>query len=183
VIYQQLLGPEWDLLDPNVRQLHSGDGPWNAVGAFAVKHGTTRLARILIRAGSLPAAGADVAVRLEVTEQSNCEIWRRWFAGKAFITRQRRGRSNLLIEDMGALRVHYQLTVVAGALLYRQVSAALHLGGPRLRLPGWVVPQISAREWSEGNGQWISVRVRAFHRICGLVIEYEGKIRLTCSCQ
>lgn len=180
VLYRPLLGRDWALLDPAVRKFHQVDGPRHGSGVFSIKHGTTLLARLLIAAASLPSAGVDVRVMLDVIPCKEGESWRRRFGERVFLTRQRMGQANLLMEEFGPIRIRYRLSVVDGALLYRQVAASLCLGGAGRPLPSWLVPHVSAREWSEGDGPWVRVRVSVLHRFLGSIFEYEGRIQMEC---
>src|SRR5438477_195345 len=79
------------------------------VGSFDVRHGTTLAARVLARLLGLPAAGVGVSTRLVVTRTRGVERWYRTFAGRDFVTEQRRTASGLMAERAGAFELLFRL--------------------------------------------------------------------------
>ena len=147
-------------------------------GSFDVRHGTNAAARLLARLLRLPAAGVGVPVRLVVTETREGECWHRTFAGRDFITDQRRMADGLMAERAGAFEMLFRLDERGGVLLYRQVGFAFRLGPLRVRLPRLLSPRVVARERTSADGSRVGVRVRVIAPLVGLLIAYGGCIEV-----
>ena len=160
-----------------MRELHPGAEAWQGVGLFTVRHGASWLARTLARLLKLPAAGADIPVRLTITNTRGRESWQREFAGQHFITDQREHKAGLLIEDFGPTEVCYRLEVSDGALVYHQVKSALRVGSWRIQIPGPLFPRIAARESALAGHPGTHVRVVVTLPLIGLLVSYEGHIK------
>jgi hypothetical protein len=176
-LFRELLGAAWaDLAEP-VRLLHGGGKPVYAAGTFRVRHGTNRLARLMVWLARMPAAGESVDVRLAVVPYKHGEEWRRTFAGRPLVSFQTRRPDGLLGEDMGPVQSRFRLEVVEGALIYHSAGAALRLGPLRIPLPRWSAPRVSACEKAAPDGDAVEVCVEVRMPLLGLVLAYEGTIR------
>src|SRR5215475_9681357 len=162
-LYPKLLGASWSDLDSAIQRLHDSDGTVRAVGVFQVRHGTSRLARILARLARLPAAGEAVDVRLQVTAREKSEEWRRTFAGRPLLSIQYYrpdGRlDGVMVERMGIVEMRFRLEVAGGSLNYQTVSAGLRFGSLYVPLPYWLRPCVTAWEKSVGAMNQIHVSV------------------------
>jgi Domain of unknown function (DUF4166) len=83
---------------------HLGAETVRGSGTFAVYWGQRFLARMLARCLRLPREGPAVPVRVEIERMGDHEVWRRWFAGRPYVTRQSR-RGRIRIERIGVLEL------------------------------------------------------------------------------
>ena len=148
------------------------------VGSFDVRHGTTLAARVLARLLGLPAAGVGVPTRLVVTRTRGVERWHRTFAGRDFVTEQRRTASGLMAERAGAFELLFRLDERGGVLRYRQVGFAFRLGPLRILLPRWMSPRVVARERASADGSRLCASVRVGAPLVGLLIAYGGCVEV-----
>lgn len=160
-LYPRLLGPAWDELDQAVQRAHAEGPLLRAVGSLRVRHRPGRWAGLLPRVARVPAAGEAVVVRLLVERRGAAERWRRWFGGAPLVSLQRAAGPGLLDERFGPLALQFRLLVEGGALVYRQVGAALRFGPLRMPLPAWSALRVSACEEGAGPDRtWLTVEVR-----------------------
>jgi Domain of unknown function (DUF4166) len=148
------------------------------VGTFCVRRGATLAARLLARLMRLPRAGARVPVRLVVTRAGRVERWHRTFAGRDFITYQRRTSEGLLAERAGLFELLFSLEERGGVRRYRQVGFALRLGRLRAGLPRRLWPLVSARERVSADGTRLRASVRVSVPLVGLLLAYGGSVEL-----
>jgi hypothetical protein len=162
-----------------VQRLHTTTvGALHASGRFTVRHGDRALARLLARLLGLPAAGADVPVKLVVTPHARGERWERAFGASRLVSEQRAGEGGLIVERMGPTEVRYKLEVAGGALFYRQAGVALRLGPIALSLPRWLAPQIVARESAMPDEKSAHISVKVSLPLLGLLVSYKGSIEI-----
>jgi len=133
-----------------------------------VEHGRGWLARPMIRLMKLPAAGTGVPVGLEVVERGPELVWTRRIGTSLPGTRQRACGSSL-VEQSGFGRIALDLTVIDGALLYRQSS--LHVTS--LRLPPSLSPRVEAVVSATAKGWHVAVTVNWRGR---LLCRYAGAV-------
>lgn len=172
-LYERLVGDGWNGLDEPVRRFHLCA---RGNGLFAVRRGRGRVARVIARLMGLPEVGEEVPLRLSVEPHKDGERWRRNFAGKEFVTEQSEHAGPLLIERAGLFELLFRLHVEGGALAYRGEGAALRAGSLRLPLPRLLAPRVEAWERADEGGVRVSVCVTA--PLVGLLIRYEGLVRL-----
>ena len=180
-LYERLVREGWGGLDEPVRRLHAcGAAGARAAGTFAVRRGTSRAARLLARLLGLPQSGEDVPLLLSVMPLGGGgERWHRSFAGHDFITEQREHEAGqLLAERAGPFETLFRLTAEGGALAYRSEGASLRAGRLRLRLPRRLAPRVEAWERACEDGGGVRVSVRVTSPLVGLLIEYEGLVRM-----
>ena len=178
-LYERLVRERWDELHESVRCFHvCGDAGARAEGAFAVRRGTGRAARLLARLLGLPRSGEAVPLRLSIEPlDGGGERWRRTFDGKDFITEQREHAGVLLAERAGPFETIFRLAAEGGALAYKSECTALRAGRLRLRLPRRLAPRVEASERARRDGEGVLVSVRVTAPLVGLLIEYEGLVR------
>jgi hypothetical protein len=70
------------------------------------------------------------------------------------------------------------LEVAAGALVYRQMTAALRIASLTIPLPRWLRPQVDAREETARPPDREHVFVQVVVPLVGLLILYEGTITI-----
>jgi hypothetical protein len=166
-LYEAALGPAFAGLHPQVRRAHLP--PLRAEGTMDVEHGSGVLARLIVRLMNLPGAGRRQPVRLDVSARGQELEWSRRIGSSNLRTHQR-ARASQLEERSGLARISFDLSVEAGALLYRQ--SALHLAG--LPVPSSVSPHASAVVSGTVDGWRVMVTVVWRGRI---VCRYAGVMR------
>ncbi len=175
-LYPRLLGNSWDELATSVRRMHLEDGAaFRGVGSFRIRYGNGRLGRLLVRLLRLPSATEAANTRLVITPLGQGERWERNFDDQSLVSRQWEARSGRLLEQIKLLELEFRLEVRAGALLYRQVGAALRLGPLRVPLPRRIAPHVEAREEPDDANR-IHVVVAVTLARAGLLIAYEGHL-------
>ena len=180
-LYPRLLGPGWDRLAPAVRRAHADGDVLVGIGTFGVAHGVGRLARLLAGCGAVPPASDACPVRVTIRRHGLEERWHRRLAGTRLVTVQRAAPDGLLAERLGALELVFRLSVVDGALVYRQVAAMLRLGPFRPRLPARLAPRVAARERPDDDGISTNVAVEITLPTGGLLLAYRGRVRWAAS--
>lgn len=178
-LYERLLGDAWRAIDEPVRRLHERGSGTCGEGLFNVRRGNF-IARALARLAGLPAHGDGVRVRLSVThtEDGKAERWHRTFEGRVFDTLQREGAGRMLAESAGPFELLFRLSEEGGALVYRQARAALRVGPLRVPLPHALAPRVEARERGAEGGRSVEVYVRSSAPLVGLMLTYEGRLRM-----
>jgi hypothetical protein len=168
-LYRRVLGPDFDLLAPPLKQFHNQRAGGRASGLLAVERGRNWLARLIATLGGVPQQAAAVSVTLAVTEQRGVERWNRSFGTRRMITWQWQ-RGPLLIESSGPVAVGFRLSVQEGGLHFTP-QRVWWCGLP---VPRWFGPLVSASAVPDGKG-WI-VDVRLAGPLVGLIVRYHGKV-------
>jgi len=149
-----------------------------ARGSFRVRRGNSIMARWLLWLLDLPFAGDAVPAELLVRAREGGESWERAFGGRRFTTTQFPLGGSLLGERFGVLELRFRLEVTAGALVYRQMTAALRIASLTIPLPRWLQPQVEAREETAQPPDREHVFVQVVVPLVGLLILYEGTITI-----
>ena len=153
---------------------HLGAETVRGSGTFAVCWGQPSLARILARLLRLPREGPAVPVRVEIERIGDREVWRRWFAGRAYVTRQTR-RGPIRIERIGALEIRYHVRAFRNEVWFAQERACLRVGRLAVRLPRCLAPMVSA--WAAGpGGDLFFVIVTVCAPLVGPLLSYAGYV-------
>jgi hypothetical protein len=147
-------------------------------GSFNVRRGTGAAARLLARLMRLPAAGMNVPVRLNVTPTREGERWDRTFAGRHFVTEQRRTADGLMAERAALFEILFRLEERGGVRRYRQVGFAFRLGRLRVPLPRLLWPRIAGRERVSADGTQLRVSVRVSAPLVGFLVAYGGLLEV-----
>jgi hypothetical protein len=176
-LYMGLLGAAWAELDAAVRRMHPTGGV-RAAGRFRIRRGAGGAARLLAWLGRLPSAGEAVEVRLRVEARGEVECWRRAFGAVSLVSLQGPGRGGLLVERIGLLVLGFRLEVEDRALMYRPAGCALRIGRLSLPLPAAVAPRVAAREAAAADGAGVEIAVEVRVPRVGLVLAYDGRIRV-----
>jgi hypothetical protein len=174
-LYPRLLGPAWAELDEALRQAHLEGERLSLSGTFRIQRGTGRLARLVAAMLRMPEAGEAVATRLTVVRTASGERWTRQFAGSELITTQTAAADGTMRERFGMIEISCRLEASGGAICYRQVGAAICVGGLRIPLPRWLWPFVEGIEEADGPGQ-TRVSVRVTVPLIGHLISYDGTV-------
>jgi hypothetical protein len=153
---------------------HLTDETVRACGTFAVRWGRASPARVLARCLRLPREGPAVPVRVEIERMGDREVWRRWFAGRPYVTRQYR-RGPIRIERIGALEIRYRLRASAHEVRYAQEAVSIRAGRLAVPLPGCLAPVVTA--WAAGpEGDRFFVAVSVCAPLVGPLLSYAGYV-------
>lgn len=151
---------------------HLGAETVRGSGTLSVRWGQLPPARILARVLRLPPEGPAVPVRVEIERMGDQEVWRRWFAGRPYVTRQSR-RGRVRIERIGALEIRYRLLASPSEVRYVQEGACLRMGRLAIPLPQRLSPIVSAEAAGpEEDRFFVAVMVRA--PLVGSLLSYSG---------
>jgi hypothetical protein len=175
-LYPRLMGTAWTTLDEAVRRTHLDGGSFQGGGVFRVRRGTGLLARLLLRIARLPSEAEAVHTRLVVTPLGSAEKWVRTFGNATWETTQVEEAGQILSERRGAIELRFRLEVEDGALIYRQVGAAVRLGRLAIPFPRWCRPLLEAREEAVGPSR-TKVSVVLTVPCAGFLISYDGQIQ------
>jgi hypothetical protein len=144
-------------------------------GTFRIRRGEGRLAWFAAAILRLPAAGDAVATRLTVLRTASGEKWTRCFAGSELITNQSAANDGTMRERFGLIEIICRLEADCYEIRYRQVGAAICLGGLRLSLPRRLWPVVEGIEQAHGPNQ-TRVSVRVTVPLIGHLISYDGTV-------
>ncbi|MDH4384712.1 MAG: DUF4166 domain-containing protein [Caulobacter sp.] len=174
-LYRRLLGPAWSDLAPAVRAMHDlSDEDLEAVGTVQVHRGRGLVARLLSLAMRLPMASQATVLTVGFHRSGQGERWLRRFEQVSLESRQFEGAGNrqgLLLESLGLITISLALEVESGVL--RLSSRGWSLMG--IPMPGFLGPQVMAREWQADGLFRFEVEVRAPGG--DLVLGYRGGLQ------
>jgi hypothetical protein len=124
----------------------------------------------------MPPAGEAVPTKLAIFPCGHGEKWLRTFGDRPLITTQWPGSNGMLVERFGNMELRFRLKVQDGCLVYEQAGVALRLGPFLIPLPGWLAPQVAAREEPGDSLNRILVTVQILIPSVGLLISYTGSM-------
>lgn len=153
---------------------HLGAETVRGSGTFAVRWGQRSLARMLAHVLRLPREGPAVPVRVEIERMGDREVWRRWFAGRPYVTRQSR-RGRIGIERIGALEIRYRLRASSHEVRYVQEAVSIRVSRLAVPLPRCLSPVVTA--WAAGPaGDRFFVAVSVCAPLVGPLLSYAGYV-------
>jgi Domain of unknown function (DUF4166) len=170
-LYSEVLGKDWLALSEKIRCAHSAGAERN--GVFRITYGTGWMAKKLAHLSGLPQAADAADTCLKIFLEGAGERWERQFDGKAFTTRQWKGKDGFIVERFGEWELHFKLRVKEGNLFYDQSRARLCLGTLYIPMPLACSPRVSAKEMQDDAAR-ILVSVIVTLPLIGLLISYEG---------
>jgi hypothetical protein len=174
-LYSEVLGKDWLALSENIRCAHSVGEETN--GIFRITHGTGWAAKKMARWSDLPQAAIAAGTRLKIFSEDSGERWERQFDGKAFTTRQWKGKDGFLVERFGEWELYFKLRVKEGNLFYDQSRARLCVGALHIPIPLAYGPRVVAKEMHD-SGARVRVSVIVTLPLVGLLISYEGYLNV-----
>jgi hypothetical protein len=168
-LYARVMGARFAALPPVVRAIHDISADAGAAGEANVARGRNLLARMTAAIVRFPPAGV-YPLHVAFAEQGGRERWTRDFGGHLFSSElsERRG---LAVERFGPMRFGF-------ALASTPVGLAMHLRRWSLlglRLPLFLAPRITAREWEEEHRFRFDVRLH--FPLIGEIAHYSGWLR------
>ena len=175
-LYPRLLGAAWSTLPGPLRACHDAAPRLVATGRFRVTHARSWLARLAIAMVGMPAAGDDVALRLEVRAEVDHQIWARDFDGFRMTTIQSLLPDGRMGERRGFIEALFDVTAESGEIVYRPAGLRLRLGRLRVPIPSWCGPRAQARTWCVPGDDSMHVHVTIAAPVLGLLVTYSGAI-------
>lgn len=170
-LYAQVMGEDFDRLDPEVRRLHCLRGHFVMEGHCAIEGPTSRIARWFARIVRLPTERTDARFSFEIDANEHREIWIRHFPGRTMRSTIR-VRHGVLVERLGPTTFRFGLRVNDGAL-EMQLRRFSVFGIP---CPRRLAPRIQARE--TGRDGRFHFDVAADLPLLGRVTRYTGHLVL-----
>jgi hypothetical protein len=166
-LYQQALGPAFDALPASLRALHGLSQSAVFRGEAEVIAAQHVIGRLIARLTGFPTRSYRCPVEVRIDVDAEGETWHRDFGGHRFNSRMR-CLEGQLHEQLGPHRIRFALDTNSHGLSMRPIAWRT-FGIP---LPGWLWPQLSARE-TESEGRFQFDVATAFPFI-GTVIHYRG---------
>ncbi len=166
VLYERIMGSPFAALPPLVRAIHDVRGDGGAAGEGRVERGRNLAARLIAWIARFPPAG-EFPLHVSFAERDGRERWTRDFGGHVFAS-ELSEKNGLAVERFGPMRFGFALAPTPDGL-------AMHLKRWSLfgiRLPLFLAPRISAREWEAEERFHFDVRL-SFPLIGGIV-HYTG---------
>jgi hypothetical protein len=144
-------------------------------GTFDIRHGPSRLARLVARALRLPDEGSDLPTTLRIVPIPDGRArWRRQFGASTLTTTQRMLDNGLMSEQFQCLELRFRVDRTPASVHHVQMNAACRLGALRIPLPRWVAPQVAGSETATSAPNRIRVQVAVRMPLIGDLIAYDG---------
>ena len=170
-VYPQVMGDEFETLDPIVRRFHSVSGIHRYEGKVSIEGATTLPGRLVAWLGRLPPTTPPARFSFTIDATPSQEIWTRYFPSRimrSVLTVD----GNQLIEKLGMFRLRFNLVSDNGRLRM-QLLRITAFGIP---CPRWLFPQVLAEErGSEGHFHF-DIRMHA--PFAGQVVRYRGHLEM-----
>jgi hypothetical protein len=161
------MGESFGRLHPAIQAFHRLNGSHRLSGWVATDAPASSFARALAWLIRSPLHDSGGAFRLWIDAGPQTETWVRRFRDGAMPSRIR-AASGRLVEQMGAVRLIFELEEADGRLQMHLVEAQV-LG---LRWPRWLMPTVQAEE--RGSTNEVHFDVRAALPGIGTVTSYRG---------
>jgi Domain of unknown function (DUF4166) len=174
-LYRRLLGAAYDTLPPTLQRLHELDRHLVAEARAKVDRGSGIFARLIAAAVGFPPADTDIPVTVDFRRDKAREVWRRSFAGRAFLSTQEEGQGGfdrLLCERFGPATFGLAPVVEAGRL--QLIVRRWSLFG--LTMPIALAPKCEAYEYEERGRFHFFVGIGL--KWIGLLVRYQGWLEL-----
>lgn len=173
-LYQRALGSAWHDLPEPIRRLHETGAGMVAEGRARVERGRNPLSRLVGMLFGFPRAGADVAVRVEISAHGGVERWHRSFAGRRLASTQQMGAGRfgrLIVERFGPFRFGLALVLEDRRLrLIPRRWTALGLPMPAALLP-------HGKSWEAVEEGRFRFHVEIRLPLAGLIVRYQGALQ------
>lgn len=173
-LFALALGERFGGLPAAVRAVHAPGHRLELAGRAEVLRGRHLGATVIAALFRLPVAGTDVEVEVVIEPTGAGEVWTRTFAGRRFrsvLTLHPAGQGRV-VERFGPLS--FELAVLTDADGLAMVVTGLRLGP--LRLPAWLRPAASAREFVDDEGRF-RFDVALTLPWVGLFVHYRGWLK------
>jgi hypothetical protein len=166
-LYRRVLGADFAVLPPRVRDLHDLDGRRVWTGRASVTRGTSLASRIAAAIAGLPPEAPDQALTVTFETAGSTEIWSRRFGSSLFRSVQY-ARGVSLHERVGPTTFVFT-PLASGEGLALRLDGFRVLGVP---LPRFLHPDVCTSE-REREGRY-EFEVEARLPLFGLLVRYAG---------
>ncbi len=120
MLYPQILGSDFNKLPRALRDFHRSPDGGRATGTVTVEHANQWLARLV----GFPAPGQGIPLSLRVVAKGDREVWTRQFGAEVRRSEQRQA-GDLLLEEMGPVRVYFRVQGDRAGLRFQSQRARL----------------------------------------------------------
>ncbi|WP_444902500.1 DUF4166 domain-containing protein [Microbulbifer sp. SSSA007] len=163
-ILSKKMGPSYDRLSPLIKELHTGKKVIE--GEVNVERGRL-LAHFICTLFRFPKQNHSCPLRVECHHTSDGILWMRNFDG-LILNSKFASTGDLLVEQMGPLRMYFYPVEVGGTLAYEFIKTRI-FGIP---LPKIISPRIFAVEYELDGKYYFNVKVTMF--AIGKILAYGG---------
>ncbi|MEJ6393940.1 DUF4166 domain-containing protein [Gymnodinialimonas sp. 2305UL16-5] len=170
MLYERAMGAAFASLPAPLRRFHTHPDTPHYRGEVTVTHGSSA-ARLLARAGSMPAFSGTMPFGFRILRDGDTERWEREFDGHLTASRQWLHAPGIVAEQVGGSTFLMAPAPRDGQLHIPIVG----LNAFGLPLPRGVLRSCEGIEWVTEEGQ-IGFDVHASLRGLGLVIRYRGQM-------
>ena len=170
-LFQSCLGPAFDELPDQIRDLHHVVGRKNWSGEASVARGTGLLARLIAWVFLFPKANEHVPVRVTMDRTDTSEVWVRRFGAQDFHSELTPDPhvTGRMWERFGIFTFAIDFDADSEGLAY-PVAKGRFLGVP---LPRFLLPRSDTKEAVNSDGR-ATFSVRLSMPVVGLIVHYEG---------
>jgi hypothetical protein len=172
LVFQEALGPAFDALPPELRDLHTVLDRRIWTGKARITRGKGLIAGLAALIGGFPAAGENIDVQVVQDADPNGEVWTRFFGKtkfKSHLTRKSNWPAGHIRERFGLMNFEIALEANGETLAY-PVTRGWCLGLP---LPRFILPQSETVEFVDDKGR-ANFDVTITMPIGGVVVTYQG---------
>lgn len=170
-LYEKILGRNYELLTPNLKNFHSAKTPIRVEGFFKVERGNSKTSNLMADLTQLPKAIESEEVELVVSQSDGKEHWMRRI-GETKVESVQWQSDHYLVEKFGVITMYLQAQVQNGNLIIKDVHSSL-LGIP---LPPFFTPEVIATGEDKDGGVLVDVDIK-FYPV-GRLIRYSGVVRV-----
>jgi NAD(P)-dependent dehydrogenase (short-subunit alcohol dehydrogenase family) len=165
-LYERIMGDRFVLLPPEVRAIHNVFRDGGAIGEADVTGATNLIAAFFARIVGFPKPGHH-RLHVHFQEVDGQETWTRDFGGQQFHSHLGQ-RGPWLVERFGPFRFAFDLPGDSKGLT--MVMQRWWIGP--LRLPKWLAPRSTAREWAQDGRFQFDVPIAL--PLIGRLVHYRG---------
>jgi hypothetical protein len=165
-LYERVMGNRFAQLPPELRAIHDVHRDAGATGEAQVTGAANPIAAFIARIVGFPKPGHH-RLHVHFRESGGHETWTRDFSGKRFHSHLSQ-RGSWLVERFGPLRFAFDLPSDAQGL--SMVMQRWWIGP--LRLPKFMAPRSTAKEWSEDGRFHFDVPIAL--PVIGRLVHYRG---------
>jgi hypothetical protein len=145
-LWRRILGREFDVLPPAVRDMFDHNGHRYARGTAQVECGDSWIARMCVTLSGFPRPGRDIPVSILFQADGAADIWHRTF-GKRSFSSAHLGENGVLIERFGALTFVFRLTGTPNGVVFDMIETRFF----GIALPRPISPIVAATQTDDGG--------------------------------
>lgn len=157
-LYERVLGDDWRLVDPAIRNAHLSGNRISAMGTVRVSIGDSFFPRFMRRVLGLPASGEHAAI-VRVTRRGSAEIWVRLFGMRHVKTKQEILEQGVITERFRWMAFTIAVKRCEQSINYQSTAARFRVGPLTFPMPRFFQPKIEAVESAGAMGNHVDVSV------------------------